>query len=340
MRVVDVVQRSPEWLHWRTKGISASDVPIIMGASDWATPWRLWGEKTGKLIPRDVSKNPYVARGVRLEDTVRAWYENQFPDCGPLLPICAESNENPIFRASFDGIDGDTCPVEMKVPSESKLADVIANREQSAAYRMYRYQVLYQMLVADNAPHGRLVFYDAGPAGNHQVFKIVRDDALMDDIRQKVLVFWAHVRDNDEPPKDKALDLFVPAPEQMADWAHHAREIAYIDEQQEQLETRQAELKAQRAAHQQAVVAMMDDYLLAESMGLKVTRYAVKGGVDYGGVLKAFAPSVTSDDLDAYRKPSREQVRITVQSEGKSQRVATAEELAAIGSPEEESFYL
>ena len=311
-----------------------------MGASDWATPWRLWGEKTGKLIPRDVSKNPYVARGVRLEDTVRAWYENQFPDCGPLLPVCIESKENPVFRASLDGLDSDPCPVELKVPSESKLADVIANREQSTAYRMYRYQVLYQMLVADNAPHGHLVFYDAGPNGNHQVFKILRDDQLLDEIRQRVLAFWAYVRDNIEPPKDKALDLFVPAPEQMTAWAHHAREIAYIDEQQEQIEKRQAELKTLRAAHQDAVVAMMDDYLLAESMGLKVTRYAVKGGVDYGGVLKAFAPSVTPDELDAYRKPSREQVRITVQSEGKSQRVATAEELAAIGNPEEESFYL
>ncbi len=340
MKVVNVAQRSPEWLLWRTKGISSSDVPIIMGASDWATPWRLWGEKTGKLIPRDVSKNPYVARGVRLEDTVRAWYENTVPGCGPLLPICAESDGNPIFRASLDGIDEDNCPVEIKVPSESKMADVIAHQEQSAAYQMYRYQVLYQMLVADNAPHGHLVFYDAGPDKRHQVFKILRDDALLDEIRQRVLVFWAHVRDDDEPPKDKALDLFVPASGQMAEWARHAREITYIDEQQTQLEKKQAELKAQRTAHQQAVVAMMGDYLLAESMGLKVTRYAVKGGVNYDAVLKAFAPKVTPDDLDAHRKPSREQVRITVQSEGKSQRVATAEELAAIGAPEEESFYL
>ena len=340
MKVVNIAQRSPEWLLWRTKGISASDVPIIMGASDWATPWRLWGEKTGKLIPRDVSKNPYVARGVRLEDMVRAWYENQFPDCGPLLPICAESDENPIFRASLDGIDMDTCPVEFKVPSESKLADIIAHGEQSAPYQMYRYQVLYQMLVADNAPHGHLVFYDAGPDGRHQVFKILRDDKLLDEIRQRVLVFWAHVRDDDEPPKDKELDLFVPAPEQMDEWARHAREIAYIDEQQAKLAEKQALHKMQREKHQQAVVAMMGDFLLAESMGLKVTRYAVKGGIDYTAALKAFAPNVTDDKLDGYRKPAREQVRITVQAEGKSQRVATIKELAAIDNCEESSFYL
>ena len=338
MKIVNVSQRSPEWLAWRAQGISASDVPIIMGASDWSTPWRLWGEKKGKLIPRDISKNPYVARGVRLEDTVRTWFEKHH-DSGPLLPVCVESDENGIFRASLDGLDSDDCPVEFKVPSEGKLADVIQNREQSRPYRLYRYQVLYQMLVADNAAHGHLVFYDAGPEGNHQIFRIDRDDALLDEIRQKVLVFWSLLEHDDEPPKDPARDLFVPRPEQMADWAIHASALAQAKGQLDKLAELVEEHKMAAAAHEKALVDMMGEALLAESMGVRIARYAMRGGIDYAAALKVLAPQVTPEQLEPYRKPAREQTRTTVQAEGRQERVATPEEIAAIGDLAN-SFYL
>jgi putative phage-type endonuclease len=71
MHVIDLSQRTPEWLAWRAAGVSASDVPTLLGVSPYKTPWRLWAEKTGLLLPQDLSGNPFVQRGIALEDEAR-----------------------------------------------------------------------------------------------------------------------------------------------------------------------------------------------------------------------------------------------------------------------------
>jgi putative phage-type endonuclease len=43
------------WLQARTKGISASDVAILLGESTYKTPWSLWAEKTGRIIPEEAT---------------------------------------------------------------------------------------------------------------------------------------------------------------------------------------------------------------------------------------------------------------------------------------------
>ena len=60
MKTVDLNQRSPEWLQWRSQGITASDIPIILGLSPYKTPWQLWAEKVGRINAPDISNNPNV----------------------------------------------------------------------------------------------------------------------------------------------------------------------------------------------------------------------------------------------------------------------------------------
>ena len=106
MKVIDLSQRTPAWHQWRIAGVTASEAPIIMGRSPYKTPWRLWAEKTGFVLPEDLSNNPNVLRGIRLEPQARRAFENAHNDF--LLPLCAEADHNVIFRASFDGIN-DAC---------------------------------------------------------------------------------------------------------------------------------------------------------------------------------------------------------------------------------------
>ncbi len=47
MRITDVIQRTPQWQHWRARGVTASEAAIILGHSPYKTPWRLWAERTG-----------------------------------------------------------------------------------------------------------------------------------------------------------------------------------------------------------------------------------------------------------------------------------------------------
>ena len=71
MRVINLVQRTPEWLEWRALGISASEVAVILGRSPYKTPWRLWAEKTGLVRPEtELSSDWFRNKGIAGEDPV------------------------------------------------------------------------------------------------------------------------------------------------------------------------------------------------------------------------------------------------------------------------------
>ena len=50
MKIVDLTQRSPDWLRWRAQGVTASEAAIVLGRSPYKTPWRLWAERTGLAV--------------------------------------------------------------------------------------------------------------------------------------------------------------------------------------------------------------------------------------------------------------------------------------------------
>ena len=119
MHIINLDQRTDAWKAWRNQGITATDSTVILGASPYKTPWRLWAEKVGKILPPDLSKNPNVQRGVALEDEARRLFQNKHLTC--VMPACAESDVDPIFRASFDGLTPPNEPVEFKCPGEKVL---------------------------------------------------------------------------------------------------------------------------------------------------------------------------------------------------------------------------
>ena len=122
MKITDVIQRTPPWERWRAQGVTASEAAIILGRSPYKTPWRLWAERTGLAREADLSANPHVQRGNALEDDARRAFEERHDTM--LLPLCGESEEHPVLRASFDGIADDGSPVELKVPAERTFAEV------------------------------------------------------------------------------------------------------------------------------------------------------------------------------------------------------------------------
>ncbi|MDF5232827.1 YqaJ viral recombinase family protein, partial [Vibrio parahaemolyticus] len=64
MKIVNLSQRSEQWLEWRKGGITATDACILLNRSPYKTEWRLWAEKTGYAREVDLSLNPLVRQGV------------------------------------------------------------------------------------------------------------------------------------------------------------------------------------------------------------------------------------------------------------------------------------
>lgn len=60
----------------KRKTIGGSDAGAVLGLSKYATPYSLWAQKTGAIVPEDISDKEAVRLGVDLEEYVaRRWTE-------------------------------------------------------------------------------------------------------------------------------------------------------------------------------------------------------------------------------------------------------------------------
>jgi putative phage-type endonuclease len=135
MRIINIAQRTDEWHDWRKQGITGTDAAVLLGLHDKKTPWRIWAEKLGKVPPEDLSGNPNVQRGIALEPIAREAIEQKHDLL--LLPVCGEHEEHAILRASFDGIDDNGRPVEIKCPGDKVWASINKGGDESLEYRRY-----------------------------------------------------------------------------------------------------------------------------------------------------------------------------------------------------------
>ena len=310
MKVINLPQGSPEWLAWRKGGLTASDAAVLLGLSDKKTPWRLWMEKTGRVVEPDISRNPHVRRGKRMESVARDRLETEL-GLGPLLPLCVEWEKNPIFRASLDGIDNQGRPTELKSPSQKVWDDILSHAENSVAYRRYVPQVMEQILVTE-ASEAVLAFLSPdGTTCRH--FVVARDEELIRKIIEAGERFWTeYIVPDKELTPDPSRDLYVPMGEEASHWRELAKEYISRDEQVKTLKASLDALQVQQESVKKTLIEMMGEFLMADAEHLAVTRYARKGAVDYKRLLQENGIEVNPEK---YRKRSTEGVRVAFHKE-------------------------
>ena len=309
MNVINVSQRTPEWRLWRSQGVSASEAAIIMNRSPYKTPWRLWAEKTGRVLEQSLDNNPLIRIGIEQEPQALQRFEDKHEVM--LLPLCGESERYPLMRASFDGLSESNEPVEVKCPHESTFLDVLLNREQSAAYQLYGCQVQQQLLVAD-AQRGFLFFYHQG---QDVEFVIERDEAFLTQLIDTAMDFWSAVKSGPEPQKDAARDLYLPNGAAELQWQQLAANYRQNAEKIDDIKAQLKGIELDQASIEQSLVGLMGDFMAAEHSGLRVSRFQVQGSIDYKAVMKALLPSVQELALEAYRKKPADRIRITCRAD-------------------------
>ena len=303
MHIVNLDQRTDAWKAWRNQGITATDSTVILGASPYKTPWRLWAEKVGKILPPDLSGTPNVQRGVALEDEARLLFQNKHLTC--VMPACAESDVDPIFRASFDGLTPLNEPVEFKCPGEKVLTEVRTEGLKAKTVQMYSVQVQHQMLVS-GSNRGWLVFYDSTTKELIE-FEIQRDETIIKRLLAEGRKFYECVTKKIEPPKDPLRDAFLPAEgEERMRWIAAARDFAQADREIEALQARINQLTVSRDEAKEKLIGMMGNNALADFAGVSLTRSAVKGRVDYAKLLeKVVGREPTEEEIESVRsKPT------------------------------------
>lgn len=68
-----------DWLKARGHTIGGSDASAIVGMNPYRTNEELWLEKTGQIVPTDISDKPYVKYGHDAEPLLRELFKLDFP---------------------------------------------------------------------------------------------------------------------------------------------------------------------------------------------------------------------------------------------------------------------
>lgn len=75
-----VLNSRDEWLQARRNFIGGSDASAVLGMNPYKTNVELWEEKTGLLVPEDISDKPYVKYGHEAEPLLRGLFALDFPE--------------------------------------------------------------------------------------------------------------------------------------------------------------------------------------------------------------------------------------------------------------------
>lgn len=70
-----------EWLNQRQQqGLGGSEAAAAVGMSPWASPVELWKLKLGMSKPKDLSDNPAIQQGIRMEAVLRDFFKATHPE--------------------------------------------------------------------------------------------------------------------------------------------------------------------------------------------------------------------------------------------------------------------
>src|SRR5208283_5252055 len=113
MKIVHMLQGSPEWHEHRRRYRNASETPVVLGLSPFCTPYKLWQLKLGLLEPE---VTPAMRHGSELEPAARAAYEAR---TGLVMqPLVVVDGE---YSASLDGLTlGGERIIEIKCPVQGR----------------------------------------------------------------------------------------------------------------------------------------------------------------------------------------------------------------------------
>ena len=277
MRILQLDQRSTEWLELRRSKIGASDCAAILGKSRYKSPRMLWKEKVeGVSSP----VNPAMQKGIDLEPEARAYFEAKF---GAQFPsLVALHDEHDWMMASLDGYNEEKDTVlEIKVVGKKTFDDA----EKGIVPVEYEWQVQHQMCVSGASLALVAFYYKTEDETKSVEMGIPRDEAAIAELVAKEEAFYRINMLGYVEPDISDMDSV-----ERRDSAWYAIAMRYkgVKERREALEEEEKTLKE--------MLIELTGGESSQGYGVRATRYKMEGRVDYKKV-----PQLQDVDLTPYR---------------------------------------
>lgn len=280
-KMLTLEQGSPEWLEFRKSKIMASDSPVIMEASPYNTPYKLWCQKQGICEP---DFNDAMAFGKNMEPVIRRKVSDKLNT--EFTPCVVQSTLVDWAGASLDGFseNGDTA-IEIKCANAEDHEMALKERVPHKYYA----QVQKQMFVLGID----IVFYVSYHKEDIKIFEVDRDQDYIDLLLNKEKIFYDCVQNFTAPDltdKDYVKRVDIEFKEAVERW----KESKDLLKQYEQNEKKNRDFLINLCQNKSS-----------EGYGIKVSKSIRRGNVDYSSI-----PQLAEIDLEPYRKASSESWRI------------------------------
>ena len=186
-----------EWLEHRRNSIGGSDTAALLGLDEYRSPYSLWCEKVGKMIPEDISDKEAVRLGNDLEDYVAKRFMEATGKKVRKDNHIIYNDQHPYAHANIDrAVIGENAGLECKTTSSWEILQQC--RDGQFPDRWYTQMVHYMMVTgAEKWYLGVLVL---GRGFYH--FEIERDEAEIEALASAENEFWQYVTCNTAPPLD------------------------------------------------------------------------------------------------------------------------------------------
>ena len=139
------------WLKARGYGIGGSDASAILGMNPYKSNIELFEEKTGRLLPEDISDKPYVKYGSQAEPLIRLLFILDYPEYQVIYHEnrILRSKTFPFMQASLDGelIDSEGRKGILEVKTTNILQSMQREKWKDRIPDNYYIQVLHYLLV-------------------------------------------------------------------------------------------------------------------------------------------------------------------------------------------------
>lgn len=203
-----------EWLRARLNGIGGSDAGTVLGKNKYKNNAELWREKTGKLIPEDISDKPAVIFGKNAEKHLRELFKIDFPeytvDYHEFYMYC-----NDIYPFIFATLDGELTDEKGRRGILEIKTTTIRNQNQWSEWETpehepkipdnYYVQIIHQLAATDwefAVLKAYIRYYRNGvlrAAVRHYFIERCEVESDIEFLINKEKNFWKCVTENKEP---------------------------------------------------------------------------------------------------------------------------------------------
>ena len=188
-----------EWEAARRQSIGGSDAATVLGLNEYSSPYALWAEKTGKVIPEDISGKESVRLGRDLEDYVAHRFMEQ---SGKKVIRKNAILINPKYPWAHANVDRLVVGVDAGLECKTTSTLSLKHYKHGDFPARFYCQCMHYLAVT-----GRQKWYLAVLVLGRDflVFKIERDEEEIAALMEAEKNFW-HLVETDTPPAMSGMD--------------------------------------------------------------------------------------------------------------------------------------